>query len=104
MNDESSIHSSETEFEIAEMNSESEWEPTDSDLAATDNDSDFDDSDRPITETRNQYFEIRPIRKDKSKSLLWSHYGSLMRNGRVITKCAKRDFCKLCLENKSLKR
>lgn len=86
------------------ISDDSEWQPNESDLYDVDSESDFDDSDHTITESQFPQLSTRPLQKAKSKSKVWLSFGHLARHGRVISKCAKRYFCKLCLENKVLKR
>lgn len=88
-----------------ETNSDSDWLPSESDLAGSDDDTHFDDSDHAISDTnQSQWLSIQPVSKKRSKSGLWQSFGRLMRNGRVIKKCAGRFYCKSCLEDNSLKR
>lgn len=87
-----------------DMSSGSEWQPNESDLYAVDSESDFDDSDHTLTESQYPLLSTRPLQKKRCKSKVWQSFGHLARNGRVISKCARRFFCKLCLENKVLKR
>lgn len=87
-----------------DINSESDWTPNNSDLLAAEDDSDFDDSDRTIVDDLTLSLSIQPISKKRSRSGLWQHFGCLTRNGKVIKKCASRYFCKMCIENNSLKR
>lgn len=95
---------SDDSLECPDGSSGNEWEPNESDVSSVDSESDIDVSDHTLTESQFLRLSTLPLQKERSKSKVWMNFGHLARNGRVIAKCVKRYFCKICLENKILKR
>lgn len=50
----------------------------------------------------NGSLSIRYISNSESKSYVWKHFGALTKNGKIIDE--KKNYCKHCLEKKSMKR
>lgn len=57
-----------------------------------------------LLDANDQDLSLQTVRKGKSNSEVWKYYGKLLKCGAGVKKLANKLFCKLCFDQKVLKR